>query len=168
MSIKSLPPRHQHGFTLLEVLVSIVVISLGLLGLAGLQVVSLNNNQAAYHRAIATQQAFDMMDRIRANRIGGANGNYDNLTTTLPADPGCFTTGCSAANMAVTDHFQWLTNVAAMLPGGTGSVRCQIGPANTCATNTATSNRVFDIAVSWTVRTEAGNQTQTFTTRFSP
>ncbi len=168
MSIQFPPPRQQYGFTLLEVLVSIAVISLGLLGLAGLQVVSLNNNQAAYHRAIATQLAYDMMDRIRANRIGNANGNYDNLTGTLPANPDCFTTGCSAANMAVTDHFQWLTNAAAMLPGGTGSVRCRVGPANTCVNNSATSNRVFDINVSWTIRTEAGNQTQTFTTRFSP
>ena len=166
MSIKSLPPRQQHGFTLLEVLVSIVVISLGLLGLAGLQVVSLNNNQAAYHRAIATQQAFDMMDRIRANRIGGANGNYDNLTTTLPADPGCFTTGCSAANMAVTDHFQWLTNVAAMLPGGTGSVRCEIGPANTCETNSDNANRVYRITMSWTQKNDPNPRP--FITRFSP
>lgn len=55
----SLPrPGAQSGFTLLEILVAIVVLSIGLLGLAGLQVVSLNNNQTAYYRSIATQQAW--------------------------------------------------------------------------------------------------------------
>ena len=129
----------QHGFTLIEILVAVVVISLGLLGLAGLQVASLNNNQTAYYRAIATQQANDMMDRMRANLVGVTAANYDNLSATIPADPGCFSTGCSAANMAITDQFQWLTNNSAMLPGGSGTVRCIQGPANTCDTNTATS-----------------------------
>ena len=156
------------GFTLLEVLVTIVVISLGLLGLASLQLVSLNNNQTAYYRALATQQAYDMMDRMRANLAGVTAGTYDNLTAANPTNPACFTAGCSTANMTGTDYFQWLTNSAAKLPGGSGSVRCIEGPAATCVTNTATSNRIFDISVSWTARTEAGNVTDSFVTRFAP
>ena len=62
--------KTQSGFTLLEVMVAIVVLSLGLLGLAGLQAASLRNNQAAYYRGIATQQTYDMADRIRANLAG--------------------------------------------------------------------------------------------------
>jgi type IV pilus assembly protein PilV len=156
------------GFTLIEVLVAVVVISLGLLGLAGLQVVSLNNNQTAYYRSLATQQTNDMMDRIRANLAGIGTGSYDNLSATIPADPGCFAAGCSVANMAVTDHFQWLTNTAAMLPGGSGTVRCIRGPAATCAANVTDANRVYDITVTWTARTEAGNAAQSFVTRFAP
>lgn len=168
------PPRlgAQLGFTLLEILVAIVVLSVGLLGLAGLQVVSLNNNQIAYFRSIASQQTYDMADRMRANVAGIVAGNYDNLTATLPADPGCIasgTAGCAVlANVAVTDQFQWLTNNAAFLPAGAGTVRCAIGPSAACVTNDATSNRVFDITVSWMEKTPTGNATRSFVTRFAP
>jgi type IV pilus assembly protein PilV len=167
-----LQPSLQGGFTLLEILVAIVVLSIGLLGLAGLQAVSLNNNQLAYYRSIASQQAYDMADRMRANVAGITAGNYDNLTATIPTNPGCIssgTAGCAVlANVAITDHFQWLTNTAALLPGGVGSIRCAQGPAATCTTNTATSNRLFDITVSWTEKTSTGNVTRNFVTRFAP
>ncbi len=153
----------QSGFTLIEVLVAIVVLSLGLLGLAGLQAASLRNNQAAYYRGIATQQAYDMADRMRANLAGVSAGNYNNITATIPADPGCFSSGCTAANMAITDHFQWNTANAALLPNGVGSVACTAGAA--CA---AGGDWSFDITVSWTERSEAGNATQSFVTRVSP
>lgn len=168
----AMPPAQasaQRGFSLLEILVAIVVLSIGLLGLAGLQAVSLNNNQTAYYRSIASQQAYDMADRIRANLAGVAAGNYNNLTATIPADPLCFTTGCTAANMAVTDHFQWLTNNTRLLPGGAGTVRCASGPSG-CVATVANSNRIFDITVTWTVKAVSGTaaQTQSFVTRFAP
>jgi type IV pilus assembly protein PilV len=157
--------KMQTGFTLLEVLVAIVVLSLGLLGLAGLQAASLRNNQTAYYRGIATQQAYDMADRMRANLAGvrAPNNSYNNLAAVIPANPGCFTTGCTAANMAVTDHFQWNTVNAALLPNGVGSVACAAGAV--CA---AGGNWAFDITVSWAERSEAGNVTQSFVTRVSP
>jgi type IV pilus assembly protein PilV len=168
----------QHGFTLLEVLVAIVILSIGLLGLAGLQAVSLNNNQIAYYRSIASQQTYDMADRIRANLAGVTAGNYDNLPArdtanpNDPPDPGCINgnSGCSTAlaNVALTDRFQWLTNTAVVLPGGAGTVRCVQGPASTCVTNTATANRVFDITVTWTEKSQVGTATQNFVTRFAP
>jgi type IV pilus assembly protein PilV len=55
------------GFTLIEVLVAMVVLTVGLLGLAGLQATSLKNSQNAYYRSVATQLAYDMADRMRAN-----------------------------------------------------------------------------------------------------
>lgn len=175
------------GFTLLEVLIAVVVLSLGLLGLAGLQVASLNNNQTAYYRAVATQQAYDMMDRMRANLAGvsppippnppGVAGSYDNLSATIPANPGCITAGCTTAQMATTDQFQWLTNTAAVLPAGAGTVRCIQGPAATCVTNTATSNRIFDITVTWIEKNSGADpncpvgtpaNTRCFVTEFAP
>jgi type IV pilus assembly protein PilV len=159
------PPSRQSGFTLLEILVAIVVLSIGLLGLAALQVVSLNNNQVAYYRSIASQQAYDMADRMRANLDGIGAGNYSDLTAVLPVDPACILAGCTSAQMATTDHFQWLTNNARLLPGGTGTVRCVSGPAG-CVTIVANSNRVFDITVSWTEKDV--DETQSFVTRFSP
>lgn len=160
----------QAGFTLLEVLVAIVVLSLGLLGLAGLQAASLRNNQAAYYRGIATQQTYDMADRIRANLAGVRAFNYNNIAPGVPAaDPGCFTLvgGCTAATMALTDSFQWNTVNAALLPGGSGTVVCADGPAAAGCT-AATGNWLFNITVSWTERTQAGNVVQSFVTRVAP
>jgi len=131
------------------------VISLGLLGLAGLQAATLRNNQIAYYRGIAIQQTYDMADRIRANQAGVTAGAYNNLTATIPTDPNCVTNTCTAANMAVADHSQWNNNNARMLPAGTGTVVAAGGGA-------------FDITVSWNENTEAGSTAQQFVTRVAP
>lgn len=143
----------QQGFTLLEILIAIVIMSLGLLGLAGLQAASLKNNQTAYFRAMGAQQVYDMADRIRANQAGVSAGNYDSLNSSTPADPGCFNadaaqTGCSAANMAITDHHQWNTNNGRLLPGGVGEVDCTAGPGAGCSN--ANVLRTYRIIVRWT------------------
>ncbi len=111
------------GFTLLEVLVAIVILSIGLLGLAGLQAAGLRNNQSAYLRTIATQQAYDMADRIRANAAGAgiAAGAYDNISST-GSNPGCITGGCTPAAMAQYDAYEWNTANASLLPAGKGTV----------------------------------------------
>ncbi|MBU1395695.1 MAG: type IV pilus modification protein PilV [Gammaproteobacteria bacterium] len=147
--------KNQSGFTLLEVMVAIVVLSLGLLGLAGLQAATLRNNQIAYYRAIAVQQTFDMADRIRANQVGVAAGAYNALDASIPADPGCVASTCTAANMAVADHSQWNNNNARMLPGGSGTVASAAGGS-------------FVITISWNENTEAGSAGQQFVTSVVP
>lgn len=147
--------KSQSGFTLLEVLVAIVVLSLGLLGLAGLQAATLRNNQIAYYRTIAIQQTYDMADRIRANQAGVAAGEYNALDASIPADPDCVANTCTAANMAVADHSQWNNNNARMLPAGTGTVASVAGGG-------------FDITVTWNENTETGSAAQQFVTRVVP
>ena len=112
----------QRGFTLLEILISLLILSVGLLGLAGLQVNGLHSNQDSYVLTQAMAQAYDMADRMRANMAGFTAGNYDAITTAIPADPGCITTGCTSANMAVYDAYQWNTANANLLPNGKGTV----------------------------------------------
>jgi type IV pilus assembly protein PilV len=182
----------QTGFTLIEVLVAVVILSMGLLGLAGLQASSIKNNQVALYRAIASQQANDMADRMRANQCGVVAGNYDNLTSAIPADPACFTTGagCTPLQMATTDQRQWLLENAAVLPGGSGIVRCctqgsvMNGNCDNCvnakaatASCAASTNRVFEVVVTWTEKCEVGSLNcgaqsgtiqQSFVTRFAP
>lgn len=163
----------QQGFTLLEVLVAIVVISLGLLGLAGLQVVSLNNNQTAYYRSIATQQAYDMADRVRANLAGVKANEYNNLDNSIPTDPDCVTNACTPAQMADADHAQWNINNQRLLPGGFGTVcsaalPCPLLPAPAPANNDVGPDGAYRIAVAWTERTAAGNITQYFVTWVTP
>jgi type IV pilus assembly protein PilV len=116
-----LPRQTQNGFTLLEVLVALVILSIGLIGLAGLQSASLKQNYNAYLRSQATALAYDMADRVRTNGLGAANGSYHNPTAT--SHSGCTsTTGCSAANLAENDMWEWTADLAALLPLGSGTV----------------------------------------------
>ena len=146
MSLKT----NQSGFTLLEVLVAIVVLSLGLLGLAGLQAATLRNNQIAYYRAIAVQQTYDMADRIRANQAGVAT-----YAIGVGADNDCISGACNGAGMAQADIFQWNNNNSRMLPAGGGTV-------------TGVAGGSFDITVNWNENTESGSTAQQFVTRIVP
>jgi len=127
----------QSGFTMLEVLVAIVVLSFGLLGLAGLQADGLRNNTSAYMRSQATLMAYDMMDRMRANLQGVENGDYDNLLDAVPTDPNCISNGCSVVQMSQHDAYEWSQKLAELLPSGQGRV------AGTG------SGSVFTITVMW-------------------
>lgn len=107
------------GFTLIEVLIAMLVLAVGLLGLAGLQATSLKNNQSSYNRSQATQLAYDLADKMRANVPGV--GTYTSGTATATAN--CLTTtGCSPANMAANDLSEWNSAVSGALPSGTGKV----------------------------------------------
>jgi type IV pilus assembly protein PilV len=114
-------PASAAGFTLIEVLVAIVVLSIGLLGVAGLQLAGIRASQSSYLRTVATYQAYDMADRMRANLPGVNGGSYNNLSGD-PGSPGCVTTNCTSAQMAQNDQHEWSVSNAAFLPSGTGSV----------------------------------------------
>ncbi len=75
MQLNHLSKKHRsRGFTLLEVLVAMVVLSVGLLGLSGLQTSSLRNNHSAFLRSQATLVSNDIIDRMRANRDSAIGG----------------------------------------------------------------------------------------------
>lgn len=104
------------GFTLIEVLIAMLVLAVGLLGLAGLQATSLRNNQSAYFRSQATQLAYDITDRIRTNILG----NYDNQTA---SNDDCVTNSCATpSEMVGFDLKQWNDQLSAQLPTGEGIV----------------------------------------------
>lgn len=116
-SLQSSLRRRSAGTTLVEVLVSLVVLSIGLLGMAGVQTVSLRNNQAAYYRTQATTLTLDMMERMRANITAVENGAYDDGTPATADIAGCFTVaGCSPAQLASQDLRDWTAAVNAALP----------------------------------------------------
>lgn len=68
--------RKQTGFTLIEVLITVVVLAIGLLGLAGLQATALSYNSTAYQRSQATSLTYDIIDRARANLDAARAGDY--------------------------------------------------------------------------------------------
>lgn len=105
-------PHRMDGFTLLEVLVAMLVLSIGLLGLAGLMAASLKNSHSAYYRTQATWMAYDALDRMRANRQVALAGGY-NLS--LGDSPG-------GAGLAATDLAEWVASLEGALPEGQGSI----------------------------------------------
>jgi len=117
--------RHrQRGFSLLEVLVTVVILSIGMLGVAAVLVTVHKANASSYLRQQAVQQAYDILDRMRANRSVALQGSYDVALNTVPGTPSvnCTSGSCSPAQLASYDQWQWRTDIANNLPSGTGSV----------------------------------------------
>jgi type IV pilus assembly protein PilV len=107
-------PR-QHGFTLVEVLVAALVLAIGLLGLAGLQAVSVKANHGAYLRSQASNLAYEITDAMRANRDVALAGTYNRaLSDATPA---------TSATLAINDLSTWLNHLQQTLPGGQGAVQ---------------------------------------------
>ncbi|HEY5673447.1 MAG TPA: type IV pilus modification protein PilV [Malonomonas sp.] len=121
----------QRGFTLIEVLVALLILSVGLLGVAGMQISGMKGNHNAFLRSQAQQYAYEMLDMMRANRTAAINGGY-NLAPfgAVPAVPAIDT-------LADQDIREWLTGVtgfsnpASGLPGGLGSIAVAANGDNT-------------------------------------
>ena len=112
------------GFTLIEVLIAMLVLAVGLLGLAGLQATSLKNNQSAYNRSQATQLAYDLADRMRANVRAVIIRTYIAIATRSAVRSSTLlrrhNTTCTPADMAQNDLYEWNLAVSTTLPSGTG------------------------------------------------
>jgi type IV pilus assembly protein PilV len=112
-------PNLQRGFTLIEVLVTVVVLAVGLLGLAGLQATTMRFNHSAYMRSQATNLAYDIADRMRVNRKQASDGAYD---LEMPDTPQACTTPVLSGTLANQDIQEWRNALACTLPSGTGSI----------------------------------------------
>jgi type IV pilus assembly protein PilV len=113
--------RQTDGFTLVEVLVALVVMSVGMLGIAALYLEGLRAGRTALYRTTAITLAADMADRIRANR----NAGLAYAGTGPGAAGGCVNGNldCTAEDLAADDWFDWSNRLAAQLPdGATGEV----------------------------------------------
>ena len=116
------------GFTLVEIMVALLILSIGLLGLAGMQANGLRQNNNALFRTYAMLQAYDMADRMRANPAGVTAGSYA-LTASLtsPAAPGnncvAVASPCSSAQLASADLYEWWQQTRNLLPSGVGAVQ---------------------------------------------
>jgi len=132
------------GFSLIEVLVALVVLSMGLLGLAAIQLTGLKNNQSAYFRTSATVLAYDMADRMRLNRSVAEAGGYNiALTDTVP----------TGTTLVDRDRIAWLGNIATMLPVGDGAI----------GLTTVGSKQVLAITIQWDdSRGTSGSSNQSF------
>jgi type IV pilus assembly protein PilV len=153
------------GFTLIEVLVSVVILAGGLLGLAALQTTTLRNNQSAYFRTLATQLAYDMSDRMRSNMAG--IGSYNNGAAT---NNDCEANVCTPAQMAGFDLNRWNTALGE-LPSGTGIVCIDSTPDAPGATPAAIAcdGLGSDYAIKiWWDDSRSGSPNQLFVMSFQP
>lgn len=103
----------QTGVSMIEVLVAIMILSVGLLGLAGLQSAGLTHNQSANSRSTASMLAYGLLDSMRANKVVAEQGAYD---------IGLGATSSVGSTMTSQDVGNWLNELAMSLPAGTGSV----------------------------------------------
>lgn len=156
----------QRGFSMLEVLIAVLIMAFGLLGLAGMQLANIRNNQSSSVRSIATQQAYDMGDRMRANRAGFEGGFYNQQQGS--SKPGCFTSSaCTSQEMAQSDVFMWNELNAAVLPAGRGYICVDSTPNDGTPAAPAcdnTPNAPYVIKVWWDERQPDGALTRFVTT----
>jgi len=116
----------QSGFTLIEVLVAILVLSFGMLGVVGLQAAAMQANKDARYQSSAVRLGREYAEMMRANKAiaGVANNTYLINGTTAPATPpvNCFTTACGSGaagqlNVAKYDISDWFARASQELPG---------------------------------------------------
>jgi len=130
--------RRDGGFTLVESLVAMVVISVGMLGIAAMYVEGLRAGRTSVYRTIAIDLASDMADRIRANSTGRLA--YDDAGDGV--ESGCVNgnADCAPDVLAVDDIFWWQQSVQSLLPGGAGDISVGAMPGGELFSYTITIN----------------------------
>lgn len=114
--------KPQTGFTMVETLVALVVLAIGMLGIAALYLNSLQAGRTAIYRTEAVNLAADLADRIRSNRtaLAAYGSAFGDAFAQVPA---CYTTaGCTAGELAASDLSRWKADLTQLLPNGQGQV----------------------------------------------
>lgn len=135
--------RRQHGISLLETMIAVMVLAIGLLGVAGLQTTNLKNSQSAHQRTMAVMLASSMAERIRANQALARAGVYTLGKT------------CAAINLNGSiqnvERTQWINELKLAL-GSAGTSCGEITYDN--------GTRTYTIAVSWDDSRALGGRTE--------
>ncbi len=113
------PKSRCQGLTLIEILIALLVVSVGLLGLVAMQTSSVKFTTSAYQRTQATALAYDLVDRMRGNRLAALNGDYNGPVEDPVPTCGAFS---GAGDLRDQDIAAWRNAMACRLPQSTGSV----------------------------------------------
>jgi len=142
----------QAGFSLIEILVTILILAIGLLGLAGLQTKMLTTEFEAFQRSQALVLAQDMVNRINANRIAARNLAYSTGSPVYGNGNTLGDSGCTQTDMAARDLCLWSQSLkgAGIVDGG-NAVGAMIGARGCIETvsGSATSEVVLRVTVAW-------------------
>ena len=146
--------RHQRGASLLEVMISVLILAIGLLGIAAMQATALRNTQGSLERSQAVIQSYAILDSMRANRAVALAGGYNlPMACTAPSDDG---------TLAASDQIRWINSLQAEM-GATacGSIACAAGIANCSVSVQWSEARASDAGATGVI---AGDSARTFVT----
>lgn len=185
----SISKKQSQGFTLLEILVAIVVLSFGLLGMVGIQAMALKSNTDAKQQSTAVQLASELSEMMRGNKViavGLTNAtnpylvnNYTGGAISAPSENCSASAGCnSSLNVATWEAYEWLTRIKATFPGARVQVCYDPNPYTTAGTpqwgcaaaGAAKAGDSISIKIGWTrdttnkTRVNTGNATTDATT----
>jgi type IV pilus assembly protein PilV len=132
--IQRLAGKLQSGFALVEVLVSLFILAIGMLGIAAMTLVSAKSNSSSYLKQQAVQSAYDIVDRMHANRSQAVAGAYGGAPNASAVD--CYVSSCTPDQITAYDLSFWYLNDLSQLPSGTGSIT--IAPSGTSLLVTVT------------------------------
>lgn len=122
----------QRGVSLIEVLVAVMIFSIGLVGLAGLLIMATHSNQAAYLRTQVVYLAHNMADRMSANPAAVWDGSYNSSSYPVAASATATCTAtapCTPDALATYDKQMWSTQLTTFLPSAKASINCDNGSA---------------------------------------
>ncbi|MFI2813093.1 type IV pilus modification protein PilV [Microbulbifer sp. YPW16] len=134
--------KQQRGAGLIEVMVTVLILSTSLLGLAAMQAASLQYNHSAYLRSQANILAYDLLDRVRLNRARMSDYNLD-----LDSDP-----PGAGGTLAKDDLIEWHDSVSDSLPDGDGGIDCDA------------AQRLCTIEITWSEQNSTGEESEDSTT----
>jgi type IV pilus assembly protein PilV len=135
----------QNGATMIEVLVAILIFSIGLLGVATTQTMGLTTTQSALHRSYAAHLSYELIDIIRSNPTASEDGVFDSIsidntdsTLSYTATNACDseTSNCTTTEMATALLADWETSIDDLLPGSKATV-------------VSTDSESFQLTISW-------------------
>jgi type IV pilus assembly protein PilV len=119
--------RTQRGDTMIEVLVTVIIIAIGVLGAAALQVTTLKNLSTSNSASIAAMVVEDFSERMRANPTAALAGNYVHSQAPDPPYPNCVKKACNTTDLATYDMGSWWTQLSDALPLASGEVTRNAG-----------------------------------------
>ncbi|MDG4550124.1 MAG: type IV pilus modification protein PilV [Candidatus Contendobacter sp.] len=126
----------QSGFSLLEVLITLLIIAIGLMGFAAMMLNSMKNNRLTMQRSLATAYAYDIIDCMRVNRAAAVGGSY--TMTAFGQKPG-------SGTVAADDVSAWQDQLGNLLPNGMGKISFPAG------------GNVVKVEVQWKETSNAGD-----------
>jgi len=168
---------HARGFSLLEVMIALIIFSIGILGMAGLLMLSVRTNHSAYLRSQAGFLAQGMADRMRLNMPALWTNQYDRTYPVAGTPPACTAAAaCTIANIVTRDGILWSRQLNQLLPAPTAQITCAlnagaVAPPAQQIVNRAPYNGLCTITITWaesSLNQGAGANFQTFAWVFQP